>query len=1521
MEEKRTVHIEPVEEDHDDLDGRVAIVGMAGRFPGADTVDELWDLLADGTEAVSRFTREELRATGVPDSLADAEGYVAAKGVLSDVAGFDAQLFGYSPLEAAVIDPQQRIFLECAWSALENAGYDSDRTPGAVGVYAGAMLSSYLIHNLLPRTDLQAKLGVPMMYQANQPDQLAARVAYQLNLRGPAITVQTACSTSLVAVHLAAQSLLTHECDLALAGGVAVTVPERAGYLPTPGGIESPDGHCKPYGAGAAGTVFGNGAGVVVLKRLTDAVADRDHIYAVVIGSAVNNDAAARAGFTAPGVAGQTAVIREALSVAGVRPETIGYVEGHGTGTAIGDQIEVAALAEAYRPASGGDPDRGAAPWCALGSVKSNLGHLDTAAGVTGLIKAVLTVGHGSIPASLHAEPANPVLGLDATPFFVPARMTEWPVSGEPRRAAVSAFGIGGTNAHVIVEQAPRQPAADVEVPPPSVSSLPVALPLSARTPAALDTLGGRIAARLAEEPGLPLDDVARTLRSGRRELPHRRVVLAADRATGLAALRAPSKDDSVAARALDGNPPVVFLLPGQGTLTAGTGLALYEAHPVFREALDECTSLLREHLDRPLPDLLRSAEECARTSVAQPAVVALSYATARLLGHWGVRPAALLGHSLGEYSAALLSGVFGLADALALVATRGRLMERMATGGMLAVGLGEEAAREVAAVHGLSVAAVNGAAATVLAGALDDLDRAAGHLAERGLRPLRLPVDRAFHSPSCEPVAAELTRLFAGIPRSAPNIPMLSNVTGDWLTAQQATSPEYWARHLCEPVRFADGLRTAAELDDRMVLVESGPGSVLTDLVRAVGGQDRDRVRLAPPPLPSRHRQPEPDEARSSVRCLAGLWTHGVSVRWEPVAAGARLTPLPEYPFEHVRHWIEPSGEAVAGPIAGPADTAEDPDEPVYARLVWQPEAARPERSPDVVGTRRHTWLVFMDSAERAQPVVDRLTSLGQVVTSVRAGQEYRRVRRGVYEIDPADPAQYSKLLADLRGLVRTPTAIVYAWGLPGADPAPDPSDAYFGLIRLVRAMTAETVVNDVRLGVLTGGAFAATPADRPDPAAALLSGPVMVLGEEYRNLHPVQVDLPVGRAIDADAVDAVLRVTLSAEVPLVALRNGEMLTRVVQQTRSVGDRSALARLPRGGTVLITGGLGGIGRTLAHHLARTAGARIALLQRRPAPGPADTDPAAVALRTLRETGAEVITVQADITDPTAVWRALDEVRARFGRIDGVVHAAGLPGGGSIELRTDAEMASVLAPKTSGLNHLLDALRPDEAGVVVLCSSLATVIPTYGQADYAAANAYLAAVAEAAAVDPGNERQVFAIDWDMWSQVGMASTAEVPADLRNLQRHLLDGALTQRQAERALQVTLAGPVGRMLVVRTGARVEDGRLRLTEQPLVAAPPTVALPRPDLDNPYVAPRTDTEARVAEVYAEMFGLERVGVEDGFLEIGGHSLLAAQIAARLRSEFRVDVPARVFFDGGRVADVAAEIEEQIIAELERHD
>src|SRR5689334_704855 len=660
----------------------IAIVGMAGRFPGARNLDEFWRNLHDGVEAISSFSEEELRAAGIDSALLRDPAYVKAGGILEDIELFDASFFGINHREAEMMDPQHRVFLECAWEALENAGYNSDSYDARIGVYAGHGLTSYLLSNLYSNRQSIWALSGGQSLLGNEKDYLSTRVSYKLNLSGPSISVQTACSTSLVAVHLACQSLLNGECSMALAGGVTISVPQKAGYKYEEGGIMSPDGHCRTFDASAKGTVAGSGVGIVVLKRLEDALASGDTIHAVIKGSAINNDGSQKAGYTAPSIEGQAAVISEALHMAGVEAATIGYVEAHGTGTVLGDPIEVAALTQAFR--AGTD----AKEFCAIGSVKSAIGHADTAAGVAGLIKTVLALKHKQLPPSLHFEVPNPGIDFADSPFYVNAKLGEWTSNGTPRRAGISSFGIGGTNAHVIVEEAPDGAAAG------TVRPLHL-ITLSAKTAGALATSAGNLAAHLRQHPELNVADVAHTLQRGRKAFDHRLVVVCRDLDEAVAALEA--QDARVVTSVQETNDhPVLFMFPGQGAQHPGMSAELYEVEPAFRKQIDLCSELLRPHLGCDLRSLLypsqenfdEAGERLKQTMFTQPALFVVEYALAKLWLSWGVRPRAMIGHSIGEYVAACLAGVLSLEDALMLVAMRGRLMQSTPPGAMIAVPL-----------------------------------------------------------------------------------------------------------------------------------------------------------------------------------------------------------------------------------------------------------------------------------------------------------------------------------------------------------------------------------------------------------------------------------------------------------------------------------------------------------------------------------------------------------------------------------------------------------------------------------------------------------------------------------------------------------------------------------------------------------------------------------------------------------------------------------------------------------------
>ena len=1329
----------------------IAIVGMSGRFPGAKDIRQFWRNLRDGVESIRRLSDDELLAAGVrPEDLSNPD-YVKAAPILDDVDQFDAPFFGFSPRDASIMDPQHRHFLECAWEALENAGHPPDQFPGSVAVYAGSGLNTYLIYNLLTNQKLMESAGLFLLKQTgNDKDVLATRVSYQLNLRGPSINVQTACSTSLVAVHLASQALLNHECDMALAGGVTIEIPHGHGYMYREGEILSRDGHCRSFDASSSGTVFSSGAGVVVLRRLEDAIADRDTIHAVILSSAINNDGARKVGFLAPSVEGQAEVISEALGVAGIFADSISYVETHGTGTAVGDPIEIKALTKAFR----GTTQR--KNFCAVGSLKSSVGHLDAAAGVAGLIKTALALENKKIPASLHFDKPNPMIDFAASPFFVNAKLSDWSAGNTPRRAGVTSLGIGGTNAHVILEEAP-EPTTPEGLKPFQL------LTISAKTETALQNSCGNLAAFFEENPSLRMADVAFTLQAGRKGFPLRRAFVVSDSQHAIRALRGQEPRQPVSGKVAGDSPSAVFLFSGQGSQYVGMCRGLYESEPVFRENLDRCASALIPLLQVDLRNVLfatgsdadAAKEKLNQTWLTQPALFSVEYSLAQWWKSVGVSPKGMIGHSIGEYVAACLAGVMSLEDALAITVLRGRLMQDLPGGAMLAVPVSPD---QLVVPDGLSLAAVNSPDQCVVSGPYDLIDQFEKALQHRGIAGRRLHTSHAFHSAMMDPILDAFTSRLRKVRLRAPQIPFVSNVTADWITAEQATDPSYWAKHLRNAVRFADCLAKIYEKPGN-VLLEVGPGNVLTSLAR------QHPAKNAPVFASTRSAHDSSHDSAVLLSAVGNLWALGHQINWKALHAGETVgrIPLPAYPFDHQRYWIE--GGAPLHLTSEKKSTASKAASGLfYFRSAWKEQSAKATSSPG-----HATWLLLQESTPLASAVRKRLTSEGKSIIEVTVGDSYKRIGPGKYRVRINHREDFEAVVADLVQNNNVPSQILDLLPL-GIASSPlnlegSLQRSFHSLLYISQAL-AERDLSGVELTVVSDRMQSVGNSPANYPLQAPLLGPVRVVPKEFPGIACRSVDLDLTALSPSDAAKLLLD-ECSAASPdtVIAYRQSKRYVESVEPVELPDSSSG--KLKKNGVYLITGGVGGIGLVLAEHLARTVQAKLVLLSRSFAAAPEEWVSIAASsavserdrhrarkLLEIQSLGSEILICRADVCDAKELQAAISEAKARFGRIDGVLHAAGVLEDAPFQLKTSESAARVLAPKINGTRNLENILAGENLDFLMLFSSVSSLLPPAGQVDYAAANAFLDAFAASNPRVP-----VVAVNWGLWKDVGMGEVS------------------------------------------------------------------------------------------------------------------------------------------------------------------
>ncbi|MDG9667724.1 SDR family NAD(P)-dependent oxidoreductase [Hahella sp. CR1] len=1532
----------------------IAIVGMACRFPGADTPEAFWRNLVAGVESVAELTDAELDAAGVPKSEYQRPDYVRRVAALGDVSGFDAALFDMNPRESQLLDPQHRLLLECAWEALERACCNPDEFAGPIGVFAGCGMPNYFYRHVLPNTDARR---VSDLYQAmllNDKDFLSTRIAYKLGLTGPAVGVQTACSTSLMAVHLACQSLLAGDCDLALAGGASVQLPQHGGFRSQSGMILSPRGQCRAFDTEADGTAVGSGAGLVALKRLDDALENGDRVLAVIRATAANNDGRRKVGFTAPSVQGQAEVIREAQLTANIDPRSIQYVEAHGTGTHLGDPIEIEALARAFDIAPGGGRR------CAIGSVKTNIGHLDAAAGVAGLIKTVLCLHYETLPPSLHCQQPNPQIDWLRTPFRVCSETESWPRGDAPRIAAVSAFGMGGSNVHAILEEAPlatRAPRSASHQQ--DESALSQLLLLSAAGEQSADQVAERLAQHLDERPQTSLGDLAYTLALSKKALPYRATLAAATPAEAIAQLRFPN--DLSWRRVQDSAPTAAFMFPGQGAQYAGMGAELYLTEPVYRQTVDQCLQaappLIAQKL-RPLLTRPRSADaeqgdkDLKQTALAQPALFIVDYAMAMLLQSWGLTPQAVIGHSLGEYVAACVAGVFSPEYGVRLVAERGRLMQSMPAGAMIAVRIPRQQA-EAYAGAGVSLAVANGPQANVFAGPPGPMEDFAAALEEAQIGYRRLQASHAFHTPMMEPMLDAFAELLDAMTLQAPRLPVYSNMSGARLSAEQAVSADYWRQHLRRPVQFYQGLQTLCADTHVDTLLEVGPGRALTAFAGALP-QTGETCREA---IATFAAGPGQDSRKSALECVGRLWSKGFAINRPGLFANldGQFIPTPTYPFDRRRYWIDPPK------LTGDALSEErQPLEDWFYTCSWSRLSGT--ANGNASGGK---WLLLTNAGADAttDALIQRLsehrphtlvTVTDIAVTALAPHAEHPGQRQTIaLPADAAkDPVALFALLAENDLL---PDHVLFARNLSPQTSISAEYETASQDLSLLSALLQQlgALRADVFIAVATTGTQSVLGSESLRPARGALLGPLLSARQEFPALRTLLLDVEDASAVATLARQAPALLTLAdpdqeadfnAGPPIVALRGRHAWRCEWRPCRVDGESNvagSVAEEPAAsGVYLITGGLGKIGLALATGLAQRGARHIRLVSRTPLPSPEQwpqylDDPsmpdrqrhAIATLMALHEAGASISVTAADVTDVNAMGALLDELCDRYGAIDALIHAAADMSQAQ-EQPISADLAqtweTMIQAKVEGVRALSGLVTQRPVRRVVCMSSLAALLGGYQMGAYAAANLVMdLEVAQCAARSDANHgAKWLSLNWDAWrphsaSGLGMGANAKIAQeffDKSALAANAIDSKEGFLALEHALRLSDA-----VLQMEEEHQVAISTLSLKSRfyrlyhPRRKAPghDAGACSRPHSVPPGssgdLAPGDHAELMLCDILGELLAVPILNVKDNFFDLGGDSLIATQAISRIRERCGADLSLADFFKCPSVRELAA--------------
>jgi len=1458
-------------------DEPIAVIGMAGRFPDAGDISTFWKNLKEGHESLHWYSEAELAESGVPEELYKNENYVSSGAAIDNIRTFDADYFGFTPRETQLMDPQQRLLLEVAVEALDDAGYGDAAKKRNVGVFVGVGESFYFINNLITHKEMVKTLGMEVQI-GNSRDFAATRLSHKLNLDGPALTISTACSSSLVAIHQAMASILRNECSMAITGGAKVGQFGPQGYLYQEGGILSKNGHCRTFDADATGTRSGDGSVLLVLKRLSYAIKDKDHIHGVIKGSALNNDGKYKVGYTAPSVAGQADVIRKALENARVTPESVGYVEAHGTGTSLGDPVEVKALNRAY-----GKQER---QGTYLGAVKPNIGHLDAAAGAASVVKALQILKHGQIPPSINFERANPAIEFSNGPFTVNSELVDWPESKMPRRAGVSSFGIGGTNAHLILEQPPEQQKHDDEQ---QRSSLVM---VSARSKRALDDTRKRLVSHLKQHPELSISDVAHTLRVGRTSFSWRdtRVV------NSVAELEA-AWCEPVADRQAAEEVAVIFMFPGQGSQYLGAASSLYKESVQFASNFDFCADLFAQELDMDLRHFLvleqdrlpEISELVNQTHYAQALLFTYSWSLGRVLMAMGIKPSGMIGHSIGEYTAATLAGVMSVEQAIRIVAHRGMLMNSMEPGYMISVALSEQDLQPVLAETGTELAIVNGPTACVIAASERQLSSLQDNLKKLDADFRILQTSHAFHSSMMQAAVEPLVESIDETSLKSPELPFISNLTGAQANESVSTA-EYWGRHLREPVRFGDGLKCLldAHANDTVILLEVGPGTSLSMLAHKQKGKGDVKVLSCLP-----HVKDSTDDYTFWLKALGEFWKFGGELDRAAITTPANnyRVSLPSYPFQRKEYWIDAA--KVNDSIASPEDV-----ENTFYRRYWQLQSINKLESEQPA--QSDVWMVLGEETQLTNDIIATLEKQNQLVVQVRLAAQFAQNSANSFTVNSQNKADFERLAEVLQSQSLFPQRMIHCAGvslcLDGAPSVDFDACERVGnrsAILAVQALTANPELDKLQVSFVTANSIQVNGCEQINPAAATTSGIALVAPQEYPGVQCQLIDLSLTSVTSARETEnyakAIVKESLLKDKPFqVAFRNQQ---RWVSHYRKgiQAKKGASNQIRENGVYLITGGLGNIGLTIAAELTSRYKANLVLVSRRPLPaddkwqryieGAEQGDELAAKLTQVQQLlaqGAKVKLVQADVSDEQSLESAFAFAEQTYGTINGVIHAAGQVHNSAIPLSllSAEHFEQQYNAKIKGLLALDKVISSREPDFIVLMSSLATVLGGLGFTAYAAANAYMDSFV--AAKHLSGEDNWLSINWDGWDFEQQSSKST---------EHF---AVTPKQGFKALLHALS-MAGEPQIVHSSGDLDSRISKWINSDIGIDKQIKASDRPDVINEYVAPKGAVELRLVEIWQQLLGINQIGILDSFFELGGDSLLITRVIAAIRHEFKV--------------------------------